>query len=780
MGGTDTRRKERRKKKSRKGTYLGGTDEEMFYEGELDNNGGKEGRGKITYRNGMVYDGEWKNNKKDGKGILTNAIGATYIGDFKADRLEGKGVFKSEDGEYKGEWKKDMKHGKGVFTFADGKIYDGDFKKDMFDGNGIFTYANGNTFNGEFKNDTVNGKGVYTSADGADTYEGEWENGLPIWVSDKICEGDTDHYKFKKIPAGRGFLSRTDLYEENGVFKKRCYDVSNLLKLKNNMGPFKKPLTEIDLRRIYGYSEHLNSFNNNHFLPWKFSDEEDSSASTGFTKRSSASFKNNASSINSASSKNSASSINSASSNSSTKKNSAYSTDSASSKSSTRKRRSGTVIRNFVADKYSKRRAKFLSSICSDSGVCISFGTEIDKINMFFNRYKDFKYAVDFGRIGKQSANGFITEIKYEREKYVAYTVLKSSVAKNTDNLMYEYEVGQFINKQNKRFPCFIETYGLFRYEKEAGYENLRGKDIIENLKPIKFDYSTGCLHSQYIAVLIQHIKNANGFNTFIKDAKLEVNKIKKKSALNWDVPCLLYQIYFALSTLKDQFTHYDLHAGNVQLYEPVKGSYITYNYHLKSGAVVKFNSKYIAKIIDYGRSYYNDDSRNNSSKTYDTLCKKYPRDCGAHCGIFPLFPPEYFLTPQRRNVSSDLRLLDIIKRNISSVRDLESTFELFLISVSFKEDYGTPENETDDGNPLGMINNVQGALLKLNHLISDPSITQYQDAYSKGLDKLGDLHIYEDNRPMKFQPPIVMSATPPSPPPPPKLKTFPIFDFLV
>ena len=722
------------RKRRKSGTYLGGMYEEMFYEGELDDNGEKEGRGKITYRNGNVYDGEWKKNKRDGNGILTHANGATYVGDFKEDRLEGSGVFTSADGgdQYRGEWKNDMKHGKGVYILADGNTYDGDFKEDRLVGKGILTFADGNTYNGEFKEDEMNGRGVYTSADGADAYEGKWKDGLPIWVSDKICEGDSDHATYKKIPTGRGFLSRTDLYEENGVFKRRCYDVSNLINVKNNMGPFKKQLTVIDLLRIYGYNSHFNSFNMNHLIQWKLSDE-DSSSSTGFTKRNS---------------------------HSSTSSKSSYSTDSFSSKSSnsTRKQKKsalkkkspGTIIRTFVADKYSKRRAKFLSSICSDSGVCISFGTEIDKINMFFNKYKDFKYAVDLRRIGAASANGFITEIKYEREKYVAYAVLKSSVSKNADNLMYEYEVGQFINKQNKRFPCFVETYGLFRYEKEAGYQNLRGMDIIQNLKSIKFDYSIGCNYSQYIAILIQHIKNATGFDTFIQNARSEVNAIKKANALNWDLPCILYQIYFALSSLKDQFTHYDLHSGNVQLYEPVKGSYITYNYHLKSGDVVKFNSKYIAKIIDYGRSYYNDDGENSSKKTKDSLCKKY-RDCGAHCGIFPNFLPEHHLTPQKRNVSSDLRLLKNLKNIITP--DFEPLMELFIISVTYLEDYGTPENEADDGNPLGMINNVAGALAKLNHLMVDPTITKYQDAYSKGLQKLGDLHVYED-RPMKFDPP--------------------------
>ena len=36
--------------------------------------------------------------------------------------------------------------------------------------------------------------------------------------------------------------------------------------------------------------------------------------------------------------------------------------------------------------------------------------------------------------------------------------------------------------------------------------------------------------------------------------------------------------------------------------------SYIHFHYHLEGGRVCSFKCKYIAKIIDYGRSYFKDD----------------------------------------------------------------------------------------------------------------------------------------------------------------------------
>ena len=44
------------------------------------------------------------------------------------------------------------------------------------------------------------------------------------------------------------------------------------------------------------------------------------------------------------------------------------------------------------------------------------------------------------------------------------------------------------------------------------------------------------------------------------------------------------------LATLSDVFTHYDLHLDNILLYEPIKNGYITYNYHLNSGKIIKFD----------------------------------------------------------------------------------------------------------------------------------------------------------------------------------------------
>ena len=131
-------------------------------------------------------------------------------------------------------------------------------------------------------------------------------------------------------------------------------------------------------------------------------------------------------------------------------------------------------IAKFFKNTSEKRTSEFLKSICSDSGACIAFGTNRHKITKFFDGFTDFKYVEPpIKRIGKPSANGFVNEIKYKKSGYTAYAVLKSSTRPSADNLVYEYIVGQFINKQCNYFPCFLETYGFYFYNDNEKWNNI-------------------------------------------------------------------------------------------------------------------------------------------------------------------------------------------------------------------------------------------------------------------------------------------------------------------
>ena len=115
----------------------------------------------------------------------------------------------------------------------------------------------------------------------------------------------------------------------------------------------------------------------------------------------------------------------------------------------------------------SEERSKLLHSICPDSRFCLAFGKERKKIKSFFRGFTNTttfkKYVQSVKRI--LGVNG-IHLITYDREGYKASTVLKSMNPIDPDNVLYEYMVGQYINKKCLRFPCFIETYDWLRYKK--------------------------------------------------------------------------------------------------------------------------------------------------------------------------------------------------------------------------------------------------------------------------------------------------------------------------
>ena len=110
----------------------------------------------------------------------------------------------------------------------------------------------------------------------------------------------------------------------------------------------------------------------------------------------------------------------------------------------------------------------------------------------------------------------------------------------------------------------------------------------------------------------------------YLRDAKSVNSQVRNVDFLKNELIYVLFQVYAPLALLHDKFTHYDLHTGNILLYEPVKGCYVEYHYYIK-GTVISFKSKYIVKIIDYGRCFFNDDANatfsGDSKKIYEKVC---------------------------------------------------------------------------------------------------------------------------------------------------------------
>ena len=412
------------------------------------------------------------------------------------------------------------------------------------------------------------------------------------------------------------------------------------------------------------------------------------------------------------------------------------------------------IIQNFMLKTAQNRKTNFLKTVCSDSGVCIAFGKETQKIKDYFDGFNTFKNINGIKTIGKPSGNGYVLELQYSKNDYIAHTVLKNALKKKSDNLVYEFFVGQYINEKLKQFPCFLETYGLFERLRPQIHFNIPLKEQLSLLsnKSEQDIIQISCKKSEVISILIQHVSGAKTFGDKIHT--LDFNEII----------CILYQIYMPLMCLQNEFTHYDLHLDNVLLYEPVNGKYIQYHYFV-DGNEIKFKSKYIVKIIDYGRCFCHQSDINNSKNIYKKICNE--RQCNPYCGKYygyswlsndGLTPDNYFINSTEVNVSHDLRLLHEItikqNLNISPILNNFLSKVQYSIGIRYSKDkrFGTEPNIIS-GIP-NTINNVQDAYWMLESIINHTTSKQENEQLYKNMDELGELFIYADgNKPMEFIP---------------------------
>jgi hypothetical protein len=432
-------------------------------------------------------------------------------------------------------------------------------------------------------------------------------------------------------------------------------------------------------------------------------------------------------------------------------------------------------IGKFLRHRDPRVRAKFLQSVCSDAGVCIAFGTNASSIRKHFDDFNNFDLlSKPVERIGAVSVNGFVKELTYVNRGYVANAVLKSAAYFNSDNLLYEALVGFFLNKMSQMYPSFVETYGLYGYNADGlAYKECKDNKltnpaalsagltrIAQSAKDIgSLAVKVSCLSPISMAVLIQHLKSAKTIREKCYD-RLFATK---------DLLYVLYQVYMTLGTLSTVFTHYDLHRDNVLVYEPVAGSHIEYHYHHSSTSGGKketvFRSKYIAKIIDYGRCYYNDtSSASNTSESksfYDNLvCKECKPQCGKGRGYeWMEYKPKQVksashISSQRSNPSHDLRLLYSIG---NKVKGMDPKLQTLIGRVVYgqgvskrNEMYGT-EPRTDSGLPM-KIHNVKDAFAALEELVNNPQSEVQNEIDYRTSKLLGELHVYGGDRPMRWK----------------------------
>ena len=502
---------------------------------------------------------------------------------------------------------------------------------------------------------------------------------------------------------------------------------------------------------------------------------------------------------------------------------------------------------------------------CKDTSVCVAFG--VDKIvsDRFFE-YNNFEYLVKVKQIGAPSANGIIHLLTYSRDyeavPYASTAVLKtsktsknatSSTKTNTvqhtpgqssspvkqgtiqyntgksysaikqgtiqytqsetppnvpDNLFYEYLVGKyFINGEIIYFPCFVETYGVYKSSKPEVVLNTVDniQQYMEKLDPdltdannpnsLKNLITQTCIDNNSLSILIEAIPDAQTLQDFIvqnitpdpNNVPYTIQLAKNLHYFLAELTHILFQVYSVLSVLKNQYTHYDLHTNNVLLYKVPNDQYVTMTYKNLDGSMTSFSTKYIAKIIDYGRNYYSSGSGQDVSNSKD-LYEKFVLPNPSCKGKGPYFnSPEdvgyayfdqdsnknnSFISARMHNNSSDLLLLKIIDTLMLAISNkvgnkaFNKAIEKWKVlsknltsTLVYQDPYGTPEVSVSNEKTHLPTSNVTDAYEQLKEYINndvEKNVSDLKEAYNKNK-AAGTMEIFLDkSSPLIFTPEVL------------------------
>lgn len=398
---------------------------------------------------------------------------------------------------------------------------------------------------------------------------------------------------------------------------------------------------------------------------------------------------------------------------------------------------------------------KSIIALCPNAEICLDLSTQYKQsIFDYFDKFHNFASTDYASPLGKESANGIVLKVPFLKGGYSVNMVLKIARNQYADNLSYEFAVGtEFINYVINIFPNFVATLGLYQFgEEEYNYviacvnQKIPVNLTSLHLSPVDLNWREACKKPTRQAVLIQHFQK---FQTI--DAEIRNNF--RDTLL--EMPCILFQIYFCLDVLKDQFTHYDLHAGNVGFYKLSDDIYFLLKYHFNDGTSLVIPTVYLAKIIDYGRCHIPKTSDIVTQICHESAC--HPA-CGDSSGfqIIKGIGNEdaddatssfYWINPIVRNQSHDLRFIADNQRQILGKYR-------FCDRIEYKSRYGTNEDLRDFSDTDRIVRNVSGARKALQKFLVEYWFRQnHIDAHyiRQGLTLAGVINIYEDGRPYEM-----------------------------
>ena len=340
-------------------------------------------------------------------------------------------------------------------------------------------------------------------------------------------------------------------------------------------------------------------------------------------------------------------------------------------------------------------------------------------IGYLFDQFKINQNIISVSRVGEESSNGFILKLSYQVENYNASAIFKTPARVNSDNTYYEYMIGLELNKYLFKTPTFLQTYALYEYNDIECWESIKDSHSIEPQKleecVSEFAFGTSddniiksCGVNSRLGIMIQNLENSDTLTKMLNDKEFVKNECHS----------ICFQVYAALYMLNGNFIHRDLNTNNVLVYNPLEGTYIRYHYHFRGKNVV-FDTQYMAKIIDYGKSY----TRNTEAMFADSIREK--KVCGENYRDFGYGQLTYPI-----DTTQDTRLL--LQLRSSTVFDEFPDFFKEILSSSGRHD-----------SSLDIFRKLFDVMEQLN----------LQTSQLFGLKKIGDLHIYVDtSKDMVFQ----------------------------
>jgi len=193
-------------------------DIEEFEEGVFEHGDLQEGKIRLSFDEGDIYEGQFSLGAWNGEGKYTAVNGNVYSGLFCNGEFSGEGKYTKSNGDWmQGIFENDeFIEGRIQSTYEDGAVYKGEMFDGERSGRGTYIFASGVKYEGEFSGNNFNGKGKCTFENG------DFQDGL--WAEDDFIEGvvrmSTDDYVYEgymKNDAfnGNGKLTRTDgaIYE---------------------------------------------------------------------------------------------------------------------------------------------------------------------------------------------------------------------------------------------------------------------------------------------------------------------------------------------------------------------------------------------------------------------------------------------------------------------------------------------------------------------------------------------------------------------------------------